>query len=110
MKASPRAGACTTRSCAREGVQEKQLALALAWRWRGRTRPDWSRRLSWSAAALISEKNAAVLLLTTMSAVLLAKNENEVQSIEDNLIFNGTTRHRRDRERRPASRRARRRR
>ena len=51
MAVSPRAGACTTRSCAREGVQEKQLALA--WRWRGRTRPDWSRRLSWSAAALI---------------------------------------------------------
>ena len=49
--------------------------------------------MSRSAAAWISEKNAAVLLLTTMSAVLLAKNENEVQSIEDNLIFNGTTRH-----------------
>ena len=34
--------------------------------------------MSRSAAALISEKNAAVLLLTTMSAVLLAENENEV--------------------------------
>ena len=93
MKVSPRNGACTTRSSARESVQEKRLALA--WRWRDWTRPDWSRRSSRSAAALISEKNAAVLLLTTMSAVLLAKNENEVQSIEDNLIFNGTTRHRR---------------
>ena len=47
--------------------------------------------MSWSAAALISEKNA-VLMLTKMSAVLLTENENEVQSIGDNLIINGTKR------------------
>ena len=46
--------------------------------------------MSWSAAALISEKNA-VLVLTKMGVVLLNKNENEVPPIVNNMITNGTT-------------------